>query len=125
MTVTALSMDSRSGSILYKFDMSLMERLSTFGLAMSTINVQRRMQPTISSLIRFVQWFYILNYSSFRVILFDRNTLYPNLEDHPLVKKYPDVRGLQHNVFFLTHTHKENDGSDDTSSKFNTYEVRF
>ncbi|KAF9555859.1 P-loop containing nucleoside triphosphate hydrolase protein [Agrocybe pediades] len=98
-----LSMDSSRGRVLYKFDMSLMERLSTSGLPMSVINVQRRMRPTVSSLIR--------------------NTLYPTLEDHPLVKEYPNVRGMQHNVFFLTHSHKENNGADDTASKFNTYEV--
>lgn len=50
----ALSMESRRGRELYKFDMSLMERLSSSGLAMSRIDVQRRMRPTISSLIRFV-----------------------------------------------------------------------
>jgi len=50
-------MDSRKGRELYKFDMSLMERLSLSGLAMSRIDVQRRMRPTISSLIRFVSFF--------------------------------------------------------------------
>lgn len=53
----ALSMDSKRGKALYKFDMSLMERLSTSGLAMSRINEQRRMRPTISSLIRSVRYF--------------------------------------------------------------------
>src|SRR5882757_4403173 len=47
---SALSMDNWRGRELYKFDMSLMERLSTSGLAMSRIDVQRRMRPTISSL---------------------------------------------------------------------------
>jgi hypothetical protein len=50
----ALSMDSRRGSELFKFDMSLMERLAKSGLPMSRIDVQRRMRPEISSLIRFV-----------------------------------------------------------------------
>jgi len=50
----ALSMDSRRGRELYRFDMSLMERLSSSGLTMSRIDVQRRMRPTISSLIRFI-----------------------------------------------------------------------
>lgn len=49
----ALSMDNRRGSELYKFDMSLMERLSTSGLPMSPLDVQRRMRPSISSLIRY------------------------------------------------------------------------
>jgi hypothetical protein len=48
----ALSMESKRGEI-YKFDMSLMERLSVSRLPMSRIDVQRRMRPEISSLIRF------------------------------------------------------------------------
>ncbi|KAI9460073.1 hypothetical protein HD554DRAFT_1598622 [Boletus coccyginus] len=99
----ALSMDHSRGSRLYRFDMSLMERLSTSGLPMSRIDVQRRMRPTISSLIR--------------------NTLYEGLQDHELVKSYPDVRGMVKNLFFVTHNHKENGGTDDTASKYNMYEV--
>ena len=48
----ALSMDSASGRELFKFDRSLMERLSDMGMAMSQINVQRRMRPTISHFVR-------------------------------------------------------------------------
>ncbi|KIK93721.1 hypothetical protein PAXRUDRAFT_828683 [Paxillus rubicundulus Ve08.2h10] len=99
----SLSMDSRRGQVLYRFDMSLMERLAVSGLPMSQIDVQRRMRPMISSLIR--------------------NTLYPKLEDHELVTQYPDVRGMEKNMFFVTHNHKENGGMDDTASKYNTYEV--
>ncbi|KAF8813222.1 P-loop containing nucleoside triphosphate hydrolase protein, partial [Phlegmacium glaucopus] len=98
----SLSVESKQGQI-YKFDMSLMERLSTSGLTMSRIDVQRRMRPMISSLIR--------------------NTLYPGLEDHKLVKEYPDVRGIQQNVFFVSHSHRENEGGDDSASKYNMYEV--
>ena len=46
-------MDSRRGAELFKFDMSLMERLAKAGLPMSMIDVQRRMRPKISNLIRF------------------------------------------------------------------------
>ncbi|KAF9227364.1 hypothetical protein BS17DRAFT_747823 [Gyrodon lividus] len=99
----SLSMDSRRGRELYRFDMSLMERLAASGLSMSRIDVQRRMRPTISSLIR--------------------NTLYPSLEDHELVSQYPDVRGMEKNLFFVNHNNKENGGLDDTASKYNTYEV--
>lgn len=113
-------MDSRQGRELYKFDMSLMERLSSSGLGMSRIDVQRRMRPTISSLIRFVSFFWFCFLHSNRT---DSNALYPGLEDHELVLKHPDVRGISKNVFFLTHQHRENDGGDDTASKYNTYEV--
>ncbi|PFH53777.1 hypothetical protein AMATHDRAFT_73192 [Amanita thiersii Skay4041] len=101
-----LSVDSRLGNKLYKFDMSLMERLSSSGFPMSRIDVQRRMRPSISQLIR-------------------NPILYPGLEDHDLVKHYPDVRGFTRNVFFLTHNHPENDGNEeDPGSKYNTYEVK-
>ncbi|KAF5338167.1 hypothetical protein D9758_014721 [Tetrapyrgos nigripes] len=99
----ALSMDNKRGKELYKFDMSLMERLSSGGLPMSLIDVQRRMRPDIADLVR--------------------NTLYPRLDDHNLVKKYPDVRGFRKNIFFMTHNHPENDGSEDISSKYNTFEA--
>jgi hypothetical protein len=42
----------KEGKDIYRFDQSLMERLSKLGLQMSQIDVQRRMRPTISSLIR-------------------------------------------------------------------------
>ena len=45
-------MDSKSGRELFKFDRSLMERLSDNGMAMSQINVQRRMRPSISHFVR-------------------------------------------------------------------------
>src|SRR5712692_5596401 len=48
----ALSVDSTSGRELFKFDRSLMERLSDNGMAMSQINVQRRMRPSISHFVR-------------------------------------------------------------------------
>ncbi|KAF7983780.1 hypothetical protein HWV62_18992 [Athelia sp. TMB] len=88
---------------LYKFDMSLMERLAKSGFPMSCIDVQRRMRPQISSLIR--------------------NTLYPRLEDHELVKHYPSVRGIVKDVFFLSHNHRENGKDEESASKFNEYEV--
>lgn len=50
-----LSVDSKRGQELYRFDVSLMERLSTGGLPMSQLQVQRRMRPEISSLIRRVR----------------------------------------------------------------------
>ena len=117
-------MENKRGQVLYKFDMSLMERLSESGLAMSRIDVQRRMRPAISSLIRFVSPVFIL-VSCVELIEHDSNTLYPGLQDHELVHKYPDVRGIQKNVFFISHQHRENDGGDDTASKYNTYEVIF
>lgn len=45
-------MDHKKGKQLYRFDMSLLERLSEAGMIMSQIVVQRRMRPAISNLIR-------------------------------------------------------------------------
>ena len=53
-TFPALSVESAIGNELYKFDRSLMERLSDAQFPMSQINVQRRMRPEISHLIRCV-----------------------------------------------------------------------
>lgn len=53
-------MDSKLGQKLYKFDMSLMERLSSSGFPMSSIDVQRRMRPAISNLIRQANSFHMI-----------------------------------------------------------------
>ncbi|KXN82335.1 NFX1-type zinc finger-containing protein 1 [Leucoagaricus sp. SymC.cos] len=97
-----LSTDSTIGNELYKFDRSLMERLSDSKFPMSQINVQRRMRPTISHFVRTI--------------------LYSKLEDNELVLRYPAVQGMQKDVFFFNHLHKEN-GTEDSVSKFNTFEV--
>ncbi|KAL1696773.1 hypothetical protein GGG16DRAFT_108222 [Schizophyllum commune] len=97
-----LSMDHPVGGRIYRFDRSLMERLSDNGAPMSLINVQRRMRSQIAD--------------------FPRLILYPTLTDHPLVQDYPDVQGMRQNVFFLTHTHQEN-GDKDSVSKHNMFEV--
>lgn len=98
-----LSMDNSRGRAMFRFDMSLMERLASAGLPMSQLVVQRRMAPNISSLIR--------------------NALYPNLEDHETVTAYPDVAGMQKNLFFLDHRNKEAGGGDSGSSKTNRFEA--
>ncbi|KAG8876544.1 hypothetical protein FRB98_007247, partial [Tulasnella sp. 332] len=98
-----LSMENKRTGQIYRFDQSLMERLSEMGLRMSRLDVQRRMRPTISHLIR--------------------STLYPDLEDHSLVQQYPHVRGVAKDVFFLDHRHAEEGGGDESVSKSNTFEV--
>jgi hypothetical protein len=99
-------MDNKRGAALFRFDMSLMERLAT-ELQMSQIDVQRRMRPSISSLIRwgpFVLLGLVLSLTSRSY----SNTLYPRLQDHDIVKHYPPVQGMPKNVFFLHHENKEN-----------------
>ena len=58
------------------------------------------------------------------LIFFCRTILYPKLEDHEIVKHYPDVKGISENVVFFTHNHRE-DGGQESVSKVNTFEVRF
>lgn len=72
-----LSLESPQGA-LYKLDRSQFERLSVVengrpAFPIPQLNVQRRMRPEISTLIR--------------------NTLYPRLQDHESVKILPDVVG--------------------------------
>ncbi len=112
-------MDSARGRELYKFDRSLMERLADGRFPMSQINVQRRMRPSISHNIRFVRlllWKPVI-YVSIRTIL------YPNLEDHDLVKKYPPIQGMEKDLFFFTHTNREKAADEGSASKVNTFEV--
>ncbi|KAF8265013.1 hypothetical protein EI94DRAFT_400563 [Lactarius quietus] len=98
----AFSMDSKSGKELYKFDRSLMERLSDGGTSMSQINVQRRMRPSISHFVRTI--------------------LYPKLEDNDVVRHYPAVQGMEKDVYFFSHNHPEN-SEEDSVSKHNMFEV--
>ncbi|KAG8887130.1 hypothetical protein FRB99_004317, partial [Tulasnella sp. 403] len=99
-----LSMDNPKTGHIYRFDQSLMERLSSTGFHMSRLDVQRRMRPRISELVRC--------------------TLYPTLQDNDLVTKYPSVRGMAKDVFFLDHRHPEEGGGDDSVSKTNSFEAR-
>ncbi|KAL4862437.1 P-loop containing nucleoside triphosphate hydrolase protein [Aspergillus spectabilis] len=105
-----LSMESHR-SDYHWLDRSQFERLAMgeHGLPrLQTVqlNVQRRMRPDISTLIRIKE-------------------LYPNLLDHDSVKGLPDVVGMQKNIFWLTHNHKEDnpDSGDIGHSKSNTWEV--
>ncbi|KAL8688726.1 MAG: hypothetical protein Q9218_005433 [Villophora microphyllina] len=84
-----LSLESQQGS-LYQLDRSQFERLASANdpnarVPIAQLNVQRRMRPEISSLIR--------------------QTIYSRLRDHESTKNLPDVVGMRHNVFWLNHDH--------------------
>lgn len=95
-------------------DISLFERLvrprggesGHHVLPYSSLETQRRMHPDISQLIR--------------------PALYPNLKDAPTVMGYPEVVGMQERLFWLDHRVMEDgkDGSAQSTSRTNTYEVR-
>ncbi|GBB94408.1 hypothetical protein RclHR1_02350007 [Rhizophagus clarus] len=106
----SLSMDSYAGKN-YQLDKSLFERL-VFGdkaikIEKTTILTQRRMRKKeISDLIRY--------------------TLYPKLIDGENTAKYPNIRGAQHNVYFIDHKNPEDDTGGDFAMKshVNRYEVK-
>lgn len=104
ITNYALSCDHPLGGKIYKLDQSTMERLSESGMTMSKLHVQRRMRGQIATLAR--------------------TTLYPQLIDDESVSRYPNVKGMAKNIFFLHHTNAEGGGTNDEStSKFNQYEA--
>ncbi|KIO21374.1 hypothetical protein M407DRAFT_80478 [Tulasnella calospora MUT 4182] len=98
-----LSADNPGIGQVYQFDRSLMERLSSSGLRMSRLDVQRRMRPEISELIRC--------------------TLYPSLIDNDAVIGRPSIHGMAKDVFFLDHRHLEGGAGEESVSKTNAFEV--
>jgi len=86
----------------YKLEISLFERLISGGIDHVTLRCQRRMKPSISSLI---------------------SDLYPSLQDHFSVIKYENIKGMRNDVFFLDHKAMESQTSD-ANSKINVSEAR-
>ena len=106
-----LSLESERGKN-HQLDKSQFERLSV-GVAgrplvpVAQLNVQRRMRPEISTLIR--------------------ETLYSKLVDHASTINMPNVVGLRDNVFWLDHTHLEDDKQMEvqhSKSSSNSWEVQ-
>lgn len=100
-----LQKDSKKG---YDFDVSLFERLVVSGsFPISVLNIQHRMRPEISEIIRL-------------------NT-YPELEDASGVNGRESIRGLQRNVVFVSHAEPESCGDDidsvDSKSRTNKFEA--
>ncbi|KAK2593467.1 hypothetical protein QQS21_008840 [Conoideocrella luteorostrata] len=86
-----LSLESKQG-VLYQLDRSQFERLSVGvpgrpKIPVAQLEVQRRMRPAISMLIR--------------------ETIYPNIQNHRTIHDLPDVVGMRKNVFWLDHDHLE------------------
>lgn len=67
----------------YHLEISLFERLIKNGIHCYTLNIQHRMRPEISTLLV--------------------PTIYPKLLDHPCVRQREKIRGIDKNVFFITH----------------------
>jgi hypothetical protein len=103
-----LSVDSRNG-IQYSLDVSLFERLARPTdldlprLDLSSLDVQRRMHPTISQNIR---------------------GIYPRLHDADSVKDYPMITGMRDRVYWMHHEHPEDDKAGvGSTSRSNQHEV--
>jgi hypothetical protein len=107
----SLSLESKKGA-LYQLDRSQFERLSVGErgrprLPVAQLDVQRRMRPEISALIR--------------------ETIYPGLVDHETTRGFPDVVGMRRNVFWLDHNNVEEGAIQDMHQKShsNLWEVEF
>lgn len=94
-----LTVSSNGG---HAFDRSLLERLIVGGMAHATLQVQHRMRPAISALIR---------------------PTYPSLQDAPSTHGRPSIPGVRGNVVFLSHGHPEREAAGDPSPKINDHEV--
>lgn len=89
----------------YHLDVSLFERMVNNKLEVKTLLRQRRMRPAISALIK---------------------PIYPELYNHPDVEKYPLVKGVAANLFFIDHDQAESgDGDAGGMSKTNRHEALF
>ena len=105
----SLSLENPRG-LPYQLDRSQFERLSVGergrpAFPVAQLNVQRRMRPEISRLIR--------------------DTIYPRLTDHESTKILPDVVGMRKNVFWLDHDNAEEGAREDIHQKShsNVWEV--
>ena len=95
----------------FSLDISLFERLihpqsKYLKLPYSSLEIQRRMHPSIAQLIR--------------------STLYPKLQDHSSVSNYPEVDGMRKRLFWLDHNKKEDSSLSNPTqslSKTNTWEI--
>ncbi|XP_064468066.1 NFX1-type zinc finger-containing protein 1-like [Ornithodoros turicata] len=88
----------------YKMEVSLFERILTNGMACQQLEVQHRMRPEFTKLL--VPHFY------------------EKLENFPSVERYENIRGLDSNIFFMTHKVFEADEAD-TKSHTNVHEASF
>lgn len=104
----SLSLETPAGQA-WQLDRSQFERRAVGEPGMlpapvAQLNVQRRMRPEVSRLIR---------------------TVYPNLTDHESVLNLPDVVGMRSNLYWLNHNHPEDSGDNGArvKSHSNDWEV--
>ena len=87
----------------YNLEISLFERMVKNEMNFTTLQIQHRMRPEISVLMKHI---------------------YSDLKDHPSVKKYDHVRGIVKDVYLINHNEPET-SHDETKSKSNLHEAKF
>ena len=87
----------------FNLNVSLFERMILNGVHFDSLELQHRMRPEISILMRHI---------------------YNNLKDHNDVKEVENIRGVSKNVFLLNHKHTEETDQDDTSYS-NRFEAEY
>ncbi|XP_030230322.1 NFX1-type zinc finger-containing protein 1 isoform X2 [Gadus morhua] len=88
----------------FNLEVSMFERLVKSGFPFVRLNYQHRMRPEIARLLTL--------------------HIYPELENHPSVMDYDNVKGIQTNLFFLEHRHLEENLRDGKSHE-NQHEAMF
>ncbi|XP_008287693.1 NFX1-type zinc finger-containing protein 1 isoform X2 [Stegastes partitus] len=88
----------------FNLEMSMFERLVKMGLPYIRLNYQHRMRPEIARLLT--------------------PHIYTELENHPSVLDYENIKGLKTNLFFVEHSHLEEEIKDGRSHQ-NLHEAKF
>ncbi|GAB1605470.1 NFX1-type zinc finger-containing protein 1-like [Argonauta hians] len=87
----------------FNLNISLFERMFNNDIKVKSLTWQHRMRPEIAELVQ---------------------PIYPELQNHKSVKYYENIVGMSKNLFFLNHSHPENEVRHGTS-KQNTFEASF
>ncbi|XP_028303349.1 NFX1-type zinc finger-containing protein 1 isoform X2 [Gouania willdenowi] len=88
----------------FSLEMSMFERLVKMGLPFVRLKYQHRMRPEIARLLT--------------------PHIYNELQNHPSVLVYEDIKGLKTNLFFVEHNHHEEEIKDGKSHQ-NQHEAHF
>ncbi|XP_005740056.1 NFX1-type zinc finger-containing protein 1 [Pundamilia nyererei] len=88
----------------FNLEMSMFERLVNMGLPFVRLNYQHRMRPEIARLLT--------------------PHIYTELENHPSVLEYENIKGLKTNLYFVDHNHLEEEIRDGKSHQ-NRHEAMF
>ncbi|XP_047195262.1 NFX1-type zinc finger-containing protein 1 [Hippoglossus stenolepis] len=86
----------------FNMEISMFERLVRMGVPFVRLNYQHRMRPEIARLLT--------------------PHIYPELENHPSVFHFDNIKGLNTNIFFVEHNHPE---QTDGTSQQNPHEATF